>query len=127
MATATVSFKLFNSLTGVGADMMKDSQVLQGTATLLAASTYATNGLPLTWLGSITGSSGGRVFPQSNQTVPYDADFRSIGGSGYDYQWDAALDTLRIFLGGTELTNGEAIPGAVYSDVIRFRSYWLKA
>lgn len=126
MATATVALKLSNPLTSVPADMTRDSQVLNGAATVSNAN-YVTSGLPLTWVGTITDFAGKGFLPQSNQTAPYDATFKSNSGSGYDYQWDAALDTLRIFLAGTELTNGEAIPAGVQNDVIAFRAYFLKA
>jgi hypothetical protein len=128
MATALVSLKTTNSLTGVPGDHTQESEVLNGTVTLTAASTYVTNGLPVPWTKT-TNSAGAGLLPQSNQTVPYDADFTSKGGngSGYTYQWDSVHNTLRIFLAGTEVANGAAIPALVYADLIFFRAYFRKA
>jgi hypothetical protein len=126
MATATVALKTFNSLTASPSEDLQESQVLQGNATLSATSTYITNGLPLVWTG-LKNTGGATVFPQSMQTVPYDVDFRSTGGSGYDYIWDSTHNTLRLFTGGTEVATGDDIPAAVYADTIRFRAYFRKA
>jgi hypothetical protein len=126
MATAIVSLKTFNALTGVGQDHTQESVIPAGNVTLTAASTYVTNGLPVPWTKA-TNSAGTGIVVDSNQTVPYDATFKSNGGSGYDYQWDSVHNTLRIFLAGTEVTNGANIPAAVYADVIVFRAYFRKA
>lgn len=127
MATATVSLKTVNRLTAVPTDHTQESEIFVGTATLLAASTYVTNGLPIPWTKA-TNFGGATLLPDSQQTVPYDAVFASIGGngSGYTYQWDSVHDTLRILLAGTEVANGANIPAAVYADIISFRAYFLK-
>lgn len=126
MATALVSLKTFNALTGVGQDHTQESVIPAGQVTLTAASTYVTNGLPVPWTKA-TNSAGTGIVVDSLQTVPYDALFYSVGGSGYTYSWDQTHNTLRIFLGGTEVTNGAAIPAAVYADTINFRAYFRKA
>lgn len=127
MATATVALKTLNSLSAVPEDMTRDSYVRTGTATLLAASTYITNGLALVWPG--LNSAGVASIVASLSPTPYFAEFSSIGGngSGYTYQWDSVHQTLRIFLAGVEVVTTAAIPALVYADIIAFRAWFKKA
>lgn len=95
-------------------------ELLYGTCALSASGTYQTNGVPLTW--TFTSATGGQALFLSTQTQPSEACFYSVLGGGYNYVFDKTHDTLRIFNGITELTNGAAIT----ADTIGFRAEYAR-
>lgn len=111
---------------GTGADETQLSRIYSGLLNI-AAGSYVANGLPINWAAMKAGSvSGSAVLVASLSVTPYKVFFASKSGSGYTYQWDAAHGTVRIFLGGVELTVA-AIPAAVVADLVQFEAWWIKA
>jgi hypothetical protein len=65
-------------------------------------------GIPVSFGSAVVGCTGG---------VPIPGTVSVRGLSGYDYDFDDATQTLRIFDAGTELTGG-SIPTQVVADTI---------
>lgn len=117
-----------------GKDTTQARSIIYGVCSLSSGGTYATNGIPLNWTG--TAVSGTPALQNGNfasgaylgnwgpgQTQPADAWFySSTAATGYSYVFDAVHNTLRIFNGGTELTNGASIT----ADTIHFCAEFIK-
>jgi hypothetical protein len=123
MATATVTLTVTGYPNGV--DNTQRHEVLFGQAALAAGGTYAANGLPFVW--AFLEGIGGQFIPNFSTMVPVWAEFQSLAGGGtptgtppssMTYAWDTVHQTLRIFVGGTELAAAAAIP----ADTIGFRA-----
>lgn len=115
-----------NNPFGTGADETQLSRIYSGLLNI-AAGSYVANGLPINWAAMKNGAvNGAPVLVASLSVPPYKAIFTSKSGTGYTYQWDAAHGTVRIFLGGVELTVA-AIPAAVVADLVQFEAWWVKA
>jgi hypothetical protein len=79
----------------------------------VAAGDYPANGLPVSFVG----------FVQANP-VPSKNSVLVSGLSGYEYAFDDVHQTLRAYLGGTEVTT--TTPGSVVSDTISFQALFPK-
>jgi hypothetical protein len=86
--------------------------VVRGTLAV-GAGTYPANGLPVSFVGYVQASP----VPAKNGTLIY-------GLSGYTYAFDDAHQTLRAFLGGTEVVT--TTPAAVVADIISFEAKFPK-
>lgn len=115
-----------------GLDQTQLRAIIYGVCTLSSGGTYETNGIPLNWTASGTNPIEDGNFNNAapflgnwgaTQTQPVDAWFYSAtAASGYSYVYDTVNNTLRIFNGGTELTNGASIT----PDTIHFCAEFLK-
>jgi hypothetical protein len=47
-----------------------------------------------------------------------------VSSNIYSYRYSPTLDLLQIFLNGTELTGGAAIPAFVLADTVIFEAVW---
>lgn len=108
-ATATLTVNAYPN----GVDNTQRRQILNGKCVLSAAGTYPANGVPVSWGAMVDGNAGGPFIPASSTDVPIPGTpqfYSQIGaaadGKNYSYAYDATHGTLRIFLGGTELTTG---------------------
>lgn len=80
-------------------------------------------GIPLNWNAMTNPSGATEVVPSGPQnTQPQWVEFVSNSDTGYDYVYDTAADTLRIFSAGVEL----AAAAAITADVISFKAEWPK-
>ncbi len=127
MADSTVTIKVNDFPTGKS--MLQTNEEYYGTFTVVAGN-YVANGLPLVWTSMTGVTSGNKVLPISTATKPFYANVVGIGG--YIYAFDAAHNTLRVFVTGTspsalgELVAGAAVPATVVSDTISFRAIFSK-
>jgi hypothetical protein len=117
-ATATLTVAAYPN----GVDNTQRRQILNGTCALSAGGTYVTNGIPTNWNALVDGNGGGRFIPLTTKSQPAQASFFSEVAGGYGYVYDQTHNTLRIFSGGTELTNGAAIT----ADTIGFRAEYVR-
>lgn len=127
MATATATLTV--NPWPKGLDNTQHRAIVYGICALSAGGTYATNGIALNWgkllNGNFPGDTTHYIVGQwgPTQTQPQVAFFFSTtAATGYSYIYDTVHNTLRIFNGGTELTNGAAIT----ADTIAFEAEFLK-
>jgi hypothetical protein len=132
MANATVTLKVFPFPQGI--DNTQRRVKASGQAAISAnPNTYPTGGLPMVWTSMVDQLSGAAVQLNTNQTIPIMVYLTSVGGSGYEYNWNKSTNKLQIFTGAaaqaalTELTGGTVIPAAISSDVIEFDAEFARA
>jgi len=102
-----------------GVDNTQRHAILFGTISISASpATYVTGGLPLAFASTDTDSSGAPVW----------VEMLSATGANNAYKYQAPTLSppvgamLRIYVAGTELANGAAVPAGVSGDVIAFRA-----
>lgn len=114
-----------------GLDHTQLRSIIYGVCTLSAGGTYVTNGIPLNWQATGTNPIENGNFNNAvpfvgdwgpTQTQPQDAWFYTAASGLYSYQFDTVHNTLRIALGGVELTNGATIT----ADTIHFCAEFIK-
>lgn len=121
MADATAALKTYPYPNGL--DVTHRRWLYDGSCTLSISGTYITNGIPISW--AMTNAEGGTVIIGAQSWVPCKGSvtFKSLtGATGYNYEYDDTLGTLRIWSAGTELTSGASIT----TDTISFHAEFSK-
>ncbi len=118
MAEATLTLTVNAEPNGV--DNTQRHQVLFGTAALSSGGDYATNGIPCSF--TFLNSAGQAFLPNFLTPTPVWTSIQSLAGGTYQYLYDTAHQTLRIYQAGVELASGAAIT----ADTIGFRLEFLR-